>query len=308
MLPTREGGLVTVVLTAGNANKREVSSSRIDYERRVQCECPAVGDLRRADTSTGANAVNRDVDAARTAHRDALEASPRCTKVLVVDDFEPARFVRATVLERAGFDVVEASSANEARASAAIEIPDIALLDVDLPDEDGFQLCASLKRTYPTLPVLLISAVHLAAWTRDLGVDVGASGYLRDPVDAFTLVGRVRLALSGVTDAPSLNWIMTDIFGAILQASVPAARMLYVNEFRIRGRSLLPFFTRNRHEWAAALHLAASGALVQKTGVIRPKERRQIDVAVEIARVREWNPSSPTLIWTFSELHDPLRP
>ena len=123
------------------------------------------------------------------------------SKVLVVDDFEPARFVRTSVLERAGFDVVAADSASAARARATTEIPDVALLDVDLPDEDGFQLCASLKRLYPALPVLLISAVHMESWTRDLGVNVGASGYLREPVAASALSDR-KLIMSSTLNSP----------------------------------------------------------------------------------------------------------
>ena len=218
--------------------------------------------------------------------------------ILNVDDFEPVRFLRSEALRGAGFMVVEAGSAAEALERMASETPALALIDVDLPDADGFQLCADLIRANPSLPVLLISAVHLAAWTRDIATRVGASAYLREPVDAETLVARVRVALSGVKDEPSLYWVVTDIAGTILDAS-PAASDMLGSGRHAPGRSLLQYFSSDREEWAAALYRAGTGELVQKEGMIRPNGRRPIAVDVEITPVHASDRSEPRFTWMF---------
>ena len=219
--------------------------------------------------------------------------------ILNVDDFDPVRFLRTEALQRAGFRVVEAGSAEEARLRAEADAPDLVLLDVDLPDSDGFQLCAALLRARPSLPVILISAVHLAAWTRDIGTAVGASAYLREPVDPQMLVSRVRIALRGVKDEPSIFWVVTDILGVILEISPPAAEMLAPGRYSVAGRSLLRFFSRDREDWAAALYRAANGELVQKEGVIRREHRRPVDVDVEITAVRNAERGEPQFTWMF---------
>ena len=219
--------------------------------------------------------------------------------ILNVDDFEAVRFLRTEALQRAGFRVVEAGSAEEAVQRAEADAPDLALLDVDLPDSDGFQLCATLRRARPSLPVILISAVHLAAWTRDIGTAVGASAYLREPVDPQMLVSRVRIALRGVKDEPSIFWVVTDILGTILDISPQAAALLAPGRYSLSGRSLLRFFSRDREDWAAALYRAANGELVQKEGVIRREHRRPVEVDVEIAPVRNAERGDPQLTWMF---------
>ena len=79
-------------------------------------------------------------------------------RVLIVDDYEPFRAVARELLERAGYIVAgEAAGADEALAAVAAEAPDVVLLDVQLPDRDGFTVAAALAAANGPAVVLITS-------------------------------------------------------------------------------------------------------------------------------------------------------
>jgi DNA-binding NarL/FixJ family response regulator len=86
--------------------------------------------------------------------------------VLVVDDYEPFRLIIREMLERDGFSVVgEASDGPAAIDAARLLHPDVVLLDVHLPGEDGFAVCERMQALLPAPQVVLTSS-HLAATFR----------------------------------------------------------------------------------------------------------------------------------------------
>src|SRR5690242_21403366 len=72
--------------------------------------------------------------------------SPDDARLLVVDDVDASRFIKVQMLRRAGFTVAEASTGTEALAYARAMRPDIVVLDVNLPDISGFDVCRQLKQ------------------------------------------------------------------------------------------------------------------------------------------------------------------
>jgi DNA-binding NarL/FixJ family response regulator len=79
-------------------------------------------------------------------------------RVLIVDDHEPFRVVARALLERAGYIVTgEAGDAAEALAAVAVDAPDVVLLDVQLPDRDGFAVAAALSAANGPAIVLISS-------------------------------------------------------------------------------------------------------------------------------------------------------
>ena len=229
-----------------------------------------------------------------------MQPIPSGTIVLNVGDVAPARSSRTNVLQQAGFEVVEAASASEATRAAAARQPRVALVDVSLPDADGFHLCARLKEALPTLSVVLVSARPFNAAARDKGLAAGAAAYLREPVSAEALVARTCDALHGVAPGPaSPSWVITDATGHILDASPVAAEMLNVSRGRVRSRSLLVFFEADRLEWRRLLIDAARGQLVERSGWIRPRERRPHTVHVEVTMLDDHS-DARTFLWCFS--------
>jgi len=117
--------------------------------------------------------------------------------VLNVDDYEAGRYATTRVLRQAGFDVHEAATGTDALRAVESEHPDLVLLDVNLPDVDGFEVCRRIK-THPdtaSIPVLYLSAAYRAAEHRVQGLDLGADGYLTQPVDPRELVATVNALL-----------------------------------------------------------------------------------------------------------------
>ncbi len=124
-------------------------------------------------------------------------------RVLVCDD-EP-QILRAlrVVLRAAGFDVVEASTAEEALDRAAVRPPDAAILDLVLPDGSGIEVTRAL-REWTQMPIIVLSAVGDED-DKVRALEAGADDYVTKPFGSRELVARVQAALrrsSAVAGAP----------------------------------------------------------------------------------------------------------
>ena len=113
-------------------------------------------------------------------------------KVVIVDDEAAIRRLLRAALERAGYAVVEASTAREARNAMDIDRPDAVLLDLGLPDRDGLELVPLIVTTGAAL--LVISAREA---TEELiaVLDLGADDYVTKPFDSDEVLARLRRAL-----------------------------------------------------------------------------------------------------------------
>ncbi len=117
--------------------------------------------------------------------------------VLLVDDSEGTRFVFSNWLRRAGYMVHEAATGTEALELLAQIRFDIVVLDVNLPDMSGPDVCAEIKGTRRTagIPVLHVSATAVALADRTAGLNRGADGYLVEPVERDELLATVASLL-----------------------------------------------------------------------------------------------------------------
>lgn len=112
------------------------------------------------------------------------------TSILLVDDEASLREPLAEYLTRQGFVVREAESAAAARTALAQKVPDIVLLDIMMPGEDGLSLCRHLVETRQ-LPTILLTAKG-EAMDRIIGLEIGADDYVTKPFEPRELVARIR--------------------------------------------------------------------------------------------------------------------
>src|ERR1700689_410683 len=126
--------------------------------------------------------------------------------ILHVDDTEAQRYAISRVLRHAGFEVLEARTGQQA-LDMVTRLPDLVILDVNLPDISGFAVCKQIKANEATsrIPVLHLSATMVSTNARVAGLDGGADGYLVQPVEPDELVATIR-ALLRVRKAEEALW------------------------------------------------------------------------------------------------------
>jgi len=118
--------------------------------------------------------------------------------VLLVDDDSTHRYSLGKHLAESGFKVLHASNGAEALKLAGTEQPDVILLDINLPDTTGFEICQQLKscRETTTIPVIFHSATHDTASARSRAADLGATSFLSYPIHIEHLEIVIRGAIA----------------------------------------------------------------------------------------------------------------
>jgi len=116
-----------------------------------------------------------------------------CPAVLIVEDEVAIRRFLRTALRPQALRLFEAASGSEALRLAAVEQPDVILLDLGLPDLDGLEVLARLREWTQT-PVIILSARGQEA-DKVRGLDAGADDYLAKPFGVPELLARLRVAL-----------------------------------------------------------------------------------------------------------------
>jgi DNA-binding response OmpR family regulator len=114
-------------------------------------------------------------------------------KILVIDDEETTVQLISILLERRGFEVIKAYRAEEGLRKAYRHQPDLVLLDIMMPDMDGWEVCKRL-RDMSDVPIIFLTA---RGEVKDVvhGLEMGADDYVTKPYDNDELVARVRAHL-----------------------------------------------------------------------------------------------------------------
>jgi DNA-binding response OmpR family regulator len=114
-------------------------------------------------------------------------------KILVVDDDPDLLALVSFALAQSGFAVVKAANVGSAIQAFSNEAPDLAILDINLPDGTGFDICAAIRRQ-SRIPVMMLT---VRGEEEDLvrALDLGADDYLTKPFSPRTLLARVRALL-----------------------------------------------------------------------------------------------------------------
>jgi two-component system, OmpR family, response regulator len=115
-------------------------------------------------------------------------------RLLVVDDEQTILELLAGSLRFAGFEVVTAASGAEALRAAAASRPDLVLLDVMMPDGDGFEVVRQMRSSGPDIPVIFLSARDGVS-ERVAGLALGGDDYVTKPFSLDEVLERIRAVL-----------------------------------------------------------------------------------------------------------------
>jgi len=123
-------------------------------------------------------------------------------QLLVVDDEPRLLAMLERGLKAQGFDVTVASSADRALALARTDVPALAILDVNMPGPNGFELLEALRGVAPGLPVIMLTA-RSDVEDRIHGLELGAVDYVVKPFAFRELTARIRAQLRRESDQPT---------------------------------------------------------------------------------------------------------
>ncbi|HYX37742.1 MAG TPA: response regulator [Oligoflexus sp.] len=201
--------------------------------------------------------------------------------VLVVDDEAASRYSTTWALNMAGYEVLEAVSGKEALMKLS-EGPSLVILDINLPDITGFEVCQKIKENPATkdVPILHISACYTSPADKIQGLDLGADGYLIHPVEPPELIATVKSLLRARRSeeearSHSRRWRATfdaindgvavlSAEGEIKQMNIAMSEAIlqYNDQMKCEGQSILDLFAQDE-PWALAAR-DALGRLISR--------------------------------------------
>ena len=213
--------------------------------------------------------------------------------ILVVDDKQNLRQMVKSYLEGEGFRVVEATDGREALFVARHEKPDLIILDLMMPQVDGYEFMRLYKRE-ADVPVIMLTA-KLEENDRVLGLEIGADDYVTKPFSLRELAARVRSVLRRTNKAPTES----DIIRAANITIDRAGHIVLIEDKQI---DLTP------SEFDLLVVLMASpgraftrGELLERLqqGFVFEGVERTVDVHIRNLRTKiEQDPSNPRYIQT----------
>jgi two-component system phosphate regulon response regulator OmpR len=122
--------------------------------------------------------------------------------VMVVDDEPELRALLAEYFGRHGYAVRQAEDAAVARRLVAEQVPDLAILDVNMPGENGLSLARFLRESHPAMGLVMLTTAGESV-DRIVGLELGADDYLPKPFEMRELLARTRAVLRRLAVAPT---------------------------------------------------------------------------------------------------------
>jgi CheY-like chemotaxis protein len=194
---------------------RRTKITELDLPRRTRRQGPLLR-ARRRETPGGRRGGlsqwgSRELGSRYHASRDPGSRGTTEGRVLIVDDETAIRLICRLNLRSAGFDTLEASDGTTAIALARAERPDLILLDIMLPELDGWHVAEELAASDETreIPIVFLSA-RSESGDQVRGHGAGGVGYITKPFDPLEMTNTVREALErvrrGERDAMRREW------------------------------------------------------------------------------------------------------
>ena len=114
--------------------------------------------------------------------------------ILVIDDDRDILKVLKANLELYKYNVATAESWTEGQKTISAKKPDLLILDLMLPDGDGVEICRTLRKRYPSLPIIMLTAKDKIS-DKVIGLESGADDYVVKPFETLELIARIKACL-----------------------------------------------------------------------------------------------------------------
>ncbi|HOT26722.1 MAG TPA: response regulator [Candidatus Ozemobacteraceae bacterium] len=129
---------------------------------------------------------------------DATKSSGPRRRILIVDDEEQILLLLKTILNVYGYESIEVVSPKETFAKVKAEQPDLVILDIAMPEMDGYQVCKLIKSdpASKNIPVVMITALALEQ-DRKCALEAGADGFILKPFDPRDVIAEIEKLCGG---------------------------------------------------------------------------------------------------------------
>ena len=117
-------------------------------------------------------------------------------RLLIIDDDAHLRESLAEVLELEGFECAQAGTAHSGIEAAKKVDPDVVIMDIQLPDSSGFQICQTLRKRSRQTILIMMTGRFLSSEEKKQGFELGADEYITQPFDLAELSIRIKQLLS----------------------------------------------------------------------------------------------------------------
>ncbi|MCU0690300.1 MAG: response regulator transcription factor [Polyangiaceae bacterium] len=132
------------------------------------------------------------------------ETAPAKKSILIVEDEPHIVMGMQDALEFEGYEVAAASTGQEGMALARQLKPDVVLLDLMLPDVNGYQVCEEIRRNNPSMPIIMLTA-RSQETDKIRGLDAGADDYVTKPFSIAELTARIRAIVRRACRTPGTS-------------------------------------------------------------------------------------------------------
>jgi len=121
-------------------------------------------------------------------------------RILIVDDNDDNRDVLARRLQRRGFDVTQAADGKQGVKQATADLPDLILMDMNMPELDGWEATRMIRSDGLKVPIIAITA-HAMSGDRERALEAGCTQYHTKPVELDKLLEMIECLLTGSAQA-----------------------------------------------------------------------------------------------------------
>lgn len=114
-------------------------------------------------------------------------------KVLIIEDNVQNMYMLAYLLSQNDYEVIQSFSGVDGIKKAEEFLPEIILLDIQLPDMDGYAICRKLKNNgLPKNTIIIAVTSHAMGGDREKALEAGADGYIEKPIDPDTFISQMK--------------------------------------------------------------------------------------------------------------------
>jgi PAS domain S-box-containing protein len=228
-------------------------------------------------------------------------------RVLYVDDTESQRYAISRMLTSSGYTVSQGATGAEGIHLAREVRPDIIVLDVQLPDIDGFEVCRRLKSDAATrdIPILQVSASFTSPEHKATALDSGADGYLTTPFNSLELTANIRALIRArraredaereyrnmraVFDTAMDAMVIWDEKGKFLDVNPSACTLFGLSRDQLIGKSVEEFLADEDRASVIPL-LRPTGASTGSKGEFRLRDNSGTEHFIEFTATVDFLP------------------